>query len=97
MRASLTVAFIGAGLLASPATGIGPSADRSPSTMVREQGTVELAQGRQCQQRAGPLTQETAWARWRQARAQGYAVSNGVVPCWDNWTRGYCFFVFYPC
>lgn len=57
---------------------------------------ARLAQ-RQCSQRFGPFIQETAWARWRQARAQGYAVSNGVVPCYDGPTRGYCFFVFYRC
>ncbi|WP_162914407.1 hypothetical protein [Taklimakanibacter lacteus] len=50
----------------------------------------------QCAQRVGPFaTQSTAWQRWRQARAQGYAVSNGVVPCYDQFgTRGYCFNVF---
>lgn len=50
----------------------------------------------QCAQRVGPFaTQTTAWQRWRQARAQGYAVSNGVVPCYDqSGTRGYCFNVF---
>ncbi len=53
----------------------------------------------QCQQRAGPYaTQNRAWRWWRQARGQGYAVSNGVVPCYDQYgTRGYCFFVFYSC
>ena len=29
---------------------------------------------------------------------QGYAVSNGVVPCYDQYgSRGYCFFVYYNC
>lgn len=56
-------------------------------------------QAQQCQQRIGPFaTQNTAWQRWRQARNQGYAVSNGVVPCYNQYsTRGYCFFVFYNC
>lgn len=53
----------------------------------------------QCQQRVGPfVTQNTAWQRWRQASYAGYAVSNGVVPCYDSYgSRGYCFFVFYGC
>ena len=53
----------------------------------------------QCQQRAGPYaTQNRAWRWWRQARGQGYAVSNGVVPCYDQYgSRGYCFFVYYAC
>lgn len=50
----------------------------------------------QCSQRVGPFaTQNAAWQRWRQARSLGYAVSNGVVPCYQGGTRGYCFFVFY--
>jgi len=53
---------------------------------------------RQCSQRVGPfVTQNTAWQRWREARNQGYAVSNGVVPCYSGGTRGYCFFVYYNC
>ena len=48
----------------------------------------------ECRQLAGPyVTQTTAWQRWRQAQGQGYAVSNGVVPCND----GYCFYVYYSC
>lgn len=59
----------------------------------------ELAQARQCSQRIGPFaSQSTAWQRWRQARGQGYAVSDGVFPCYDGYgTRGYCFNVFYRC
>jgi hypothetical protein len=50
----------------------------------------------QCSRRVGPFaTQTTAWQRWREARSMGYAVSNGVVPCYQGGTRGYCFFVFY--
>jgi hypothetical protein len=52
----------------------------------------------ECSQRVGPFaTQTTAWQRWRQARGLGYSVSNGVVPCWQDKIRGYCFFVYYPC
>ena len=63
---------------------------------VDPQGQLRLAQ--QCWQRVGPfVTQTTAWQRWREARDEGYAVSNGVVPCYDQGTRGYCFNVFYSC
>lgn len=59
---------------------------------------IHLAQRRQCEQRMGPfVTQETAWQRWRQARAQGHTLSQGVVPCYGQGIRGYCFFVFTPC
>ena len=60
---------------------------------------LHLVQQRQCSQRLGPYaTQDTAWQRWREANSQGYAVSNGVVPCYDGYgTRGYCFFIFYAC
>jgi hypothetical protein len=56
---------------------------------------LRLAQ-QDCARRVGPFaTQDTAWRRWREARSQGYAVSNGVVPCYDGYgTRGYCFNVF---
>ena len=58
---------------------------------------VQLAQG--CARRLGPfVTQDTAWQRWRQGRAQGYSLSNGIFPCYDQYgTRGYCFNVFLPC
>jgi Tfp pilus assembly protein PilV len=58
------------------------------------QERVRVAQ--QCSQRVGPFaTQDTAWARWRQAQGTGYAVSGGVFPCFDaSATRGYCFNVF---
>jgi hypothetical protein len=58
---------------------------------------VQLAQG--CARRIGPfVTQDTAWQRWRQGRAQGYSLSNGIFPCNDQYgTRGYCFNVFLPC
>jgi len=60
---------------------------------------LQTVQYRECSRRAGPFaTQDTAWRKWREARAQGYPVSNGVVPCYDQYnTRGYCFFVFYRC
>ena len=58
--------------------------------------TLRLVQG--CSRRIGPFaTQDTAWQRWRQGRAQGYALSNGIFPCYDQGTRGYCFNVFLPC
>jgi hypothetical protein len=58
---------------------------------------IQLAQG--CGRRVGPFaTQDTAWQRWRQGRAQGYSLSNGIFPCYDQYgTRGYCFNVFLPC
>jgi hypothetical protein len=59
---------------------------------------LQLVVQRECSQRAGPYaTQDTAWQRWRAVRSQGYAVSNGVAPCYEARTRGYCFFVFFPC
>lgn len=60
---------------------------------------LQTVQQRECSRRAGPfVSQDTAWQKWREARSQGYAVSNGVVPCYDQYnTRGYCFFVFYRC
>jgi hypothetical protein len=59
---------------------------------------LQLAQYRECQQRVGPFaTQSTAWQRWRDAQGQGYSVSNGVVPCFEDGARGYCFFAFYRC
>ena len=63
------------------------------------QDQLHLAQRRQCPKQAGPFaTQTTAWQRWREAKSQGYAVSNGVVTCFDqNGTRGYCFKIFFPC
>jgi hypothetical protein len=54
--------------------------------------------GRECTQRVGPFaTQQTAWNRWNQAKSQGYSVSNGVFPCWEGGSRGYCFNVYYVC
>lgn len=59
---------------------------------------LDLAQQKECSQRVGPFaTQSTAWQRWREARSQGYAVSNGVVPCYGGGVRGYCFFIYYSC
>jgi hypothetical protein len=63
------------------------------------QARLYLAQSRECSQRAGPfVTQSTAWQTWREAQSRGYAVSNGVVPCYDSTgSRGYCFFVYFRC
>ncbi len=45
--------------------------------------------------RQGPYaTQDTAWQRWREAQNQGREVSNGVFPCYEDYTRGYCFNTF---
>jgi hypothetical protein len=58
--------------------------------------TLRFVQG--CSRRIGPFaTQDTAWQRWRQARSQRYSLSNGIFPCNDQGTRGYCFNVFLPC
>lgn len=78
-----------------PVSKAGPPAQSAAS----QKNAGLLHRTRQCQQRAGPYaTQNTAWQYWQQARAQGYGVSNGVVPCRDQYgSRGYCFFVFYDC
>lgn len=57
---------------------------------------IQLAQGRQCKRSVGPFTtQDTAWQHLRQARSRGQSVSDGVVPCRDQYgTRGYCFYLF---
>jgi hypothetical protein len=58
--------------------------------------TLHFVQG--CSRRVGPfVTQDTAWQRWRQARGQGYSLSNGIFPCYDQGARGYCFNVILPC
>jgi len=88
------------GLLLSPASAALPvtflSSDQPRLSSPR---SPELAQLRQCRQQQGPFaTQDTAWQRWRQARAQGYAVSDGIFPCFDGYGgRGHCFNVFVPC
>ncbi len=60
---------------------------------------LEAFANQQCSQQIGPYaTQNTAWQRWREAQSQGYEVSNGVFPCYDDsFTRGYCFNVYYQC
>ena len=92
--------FLICGLLLSPASA-------APIVTVRSSDQAhlssplqpELVQLRQCRQQQGPFaTQDTAWQRWRQARAQGNAVSDGIFLCWDSsGGRGYCFNVFVPC
>ncbi len=73
------------------------SGDANHGARGSSQNQIDLAQ-RSCPQRAGPYaTQDTAWQRWRQARGQGYAVSEGVFPCFESGARGYCFNVFVPC
>jgi hypothetical protein len=84
-------------LAAAPArsqTVVGPD-DRLAA---RAQPPLLLAQYRECSRRIGPfVTQSTAWQRWREAQSQGYAVSNGVVPCHEGATRGYCFVAYFRC
>src|SRR5262245_61134863 len=60
---------------------------------------VEVAQRRECSRKIEPYaTQDTAWRRWREAQRGGYAVSNGIYICYDEYgTRGYCFNIFFPC
>ncbi len=72
-----------------------PSGGQAP---LLTQVQLRLAQG-QCTRRIGPVaTQDTAWARWRAARGQGYPVSSGIFPCFDqSGARGYCFNIFFPC
>jgi hypothetical protein len=97
MRRSALYAFS----LAACVMLLSPAAARSPvdlSVAAQALDHLRFAQGGQCWRRIGPfVTQDTAWARWRQARDGGLSVSNGVVPCWDSGSRGYCFNVFYAC
>jgi len=73
------------------------AADSAAQAGPPAQPPLRLAQG-ECSRRIGPFaTQDTAWARWREARAQGLSVSTGVFPCYDQGTRGYCFNVFGTC
>jgi hypothetical protein len=89
--ALVTALFIGKGLAIPLAPGTSGG-----QVGVDPQNHLHLAQ--QCSQRVGPFaTQDTAWQRWRDAQSRGYAVSNGVVPCYDQGARGYCFNVFYSC
>src|SRR5262245_31971104 len=88
--------FIGGAMaLATPALSL-PSAGANDPALRLPQSQLRPVQ--QCWQRMGPFaTQDTAWARWRQAQGLGLSVSNGVVPCWDGGARGYCFNVFHAC
>ena len=89
--ALVTALFIGKGL-AIPL----PPGSSGGQMSVAPPNRLHLTQ--QCSQRVGPFaTQTTAWQRRRDTQAQGYAVSNGVVPCYDQGARGYCFNVFYSC
>ena len=87
--ALVTALFIGKGLAIPLSPG-----NSGGQVGAATQNHLHLAQ--QCSQRVGPFaTQDTAWQRWREAQGRGYAVSNGVVPCYDQGARGYCFNVFY--
>jgi hypothetical protein len=94
LRCSLALA---AHVLPTPALSQ-TEAGTSGKTPLLSQDKLRLAQYTECSQRVGPfVTQTTAWNRWRDAQSQGYPVSNGVAPCYEGSTRGYCFFVFYRC
>lgn len=85
-------------LLPTPALSLTPD-DSNDQVWLLPLNQLHLAQQGECPQRFGPFaTQNTAWQKWQQAKSQGYAVSRGVVPCYDGYgTRGYCFTVFFPC
>jgi hypothetical protein len=89
--------FVSILLLPAPASSLTATraADQAPRL---SQSEFHLVQG-QCWRRIGPFaTQTTAWARWREARSQGYAVSSGVFPCYGSQGGGgYCFNVFHRC
>lgn len=91
--------FVGAIHLLSTSALSVTAANASDQVQRLSHNQLHLAQQRECSRRVGPFaTQDTAWQRWREAKSQGYAVSNGVVPCYDEYgTRGYCFNVFFPC
>ena len=91
--------FFAGAMPALPASAT-PEAASSSSELVQLQSrnALDLVQQGQCWQRQGPfVTQYTAWQRWQEARGMGYSVSNGVVPCYEGSSRGYCFFVYYAC
>lgn len=95
-------ALYGTGFLAcavvlspAPALSLTPAGSGKQAPLLSQS---QLHPVQQCWRRIGPFaTQDTAWARWRQAQGMGYSVSNGVVPCWDSGARGYCFNVFFAC
>jgi hypothetical protein len=93
--------IVGAFLLLAAALAPLPASATLPAAAWTTPGghPLQTVQYRECSRRSQVFaSQDTAWQRWREARAQGYAVSNGVVPCSDQYnTRGYCFFVFYRC
>ena len=87
-------------LLAFPllCAGMGLSPASAGETDHRTGLRPPVVKAQNCSQRVGPFaSQQRAWNMWNQAQSQGYAVSNGVAPCWDGGVRGYCFFVFYSC
>ena len=96
-RSALYAACLTACVMHLPPAVAGSPAEITAGDRAPAQHQLRLAQG-QCWRRIGPFaTQDTAWQRWRQARSSGYAVSNGVVPCWESGARGYCFNIFYAC
>jgi hypothetical protein len=83
------------GLLPTPAASGNVA---NPTDQVRPMSPKLLQLAQQCSQQVGPFaTQDSAWRTLHQARAQGYAVSQGLYICYPSGSRGYCFNVFYPC
>ena len=87
--ALVTALFVGNGLAI-------PLTSGNSDGQVAPQNHLRLAQG-QCHWQGPYVTQSTAWQRWRNARDQGYEISNGVDPCWDRGDSGYCFNIFHYC
>jgi hypothetical protein len=99
-RNAITGLFFLAGattLLPTPAFSQAP-VNAGDQALILAQSRFHPVQYRECSERVGPFsTQSTAWQRWREARSRGFAVSNGVVPCYDGGSRGYCFVAFFRC
>jgi hypothetical protein len=98
-KALVTLCFLAGATTALPTTVFSQTpAHSSDQAPVLAQSRFQLVQYRECSQRVGPFaTQSTAWQRWREARGRGFSVSNGVVPCYDGDSRGYCFVAFFRC
>ncbi len=73
-------------------------ANSSDQVRLLSRNQSHFIQLRECSRRIGPFaTQDRAWAEWRRYRSDGYSVSQGVVPCYSEYGRGYCFFVYWDC
>ena len=98
--ASCAVCFLAGAMPVPPASAMSETAAYAAVAPIEPAAApqLEFVQYGQCWQRQGPfVTQDTAWQRWREARAQGFAVSNGVVPYYEGSSRFYCFYVYYNC